>query len=84
MVFFSNLWFFSQTYGFFLKPMVFGTIYYMTAGIYSKSIFTPYKTNLEPSLIYPVSGPGGKGTGDFQITDEVIAAIKINKQRKKC
>jgi hypothetical protein len=53
----------------------------MTAGIYSKSIFTPYKTNLEPSLIYPVSGPGGKGTGDFQITDEVIAAIKIIQQQ---
>jgi hypothetical protein len=53
----------------------------MTAGIYSKSIFTPYKTNLEPSLIYPVSGPGEKGTGDFQITEEVIAAIKIIQQQ---
>jgi len=32
-------------------------------------------------MIYPVGGPGGQGSNDFQITAEVITAIKVIQQQ---
>ena len=42
---------------------------------YSKSLFTPYKTNSEPSMIHPVGS--FREVGSTEVKPEIIAALKV-------